>query len=274
MDSTSPPQTTTTTSTKTTTTSNSAMTNRLTTKNTPGNNSGAMEQTVRPWRKSTAAKKPCQPPSAPSEHTGVKPFWPTPIFPTSTTPLSKTLRTIHTAKVATGTTPCASYSTTTRPSEPPTKQSRNTRSKRPNATKMKQHAKDHLSIARPVASQNPPLLLPPKKTTQCLQITGPVNTSAIVQSKRPTLKDQDPPSVLPERPQNPPVGAGFKPARGLARPTTGRESKSHKLSDAKDPPRKRPVKIFVGPPDEDPRQCRDPGDFQSAIDSIRSAGVF
>ena len=25
------------------------------------------------------------------------------------------------------------------------------------------------------------------------------------------------------------------------------------------------MKIFVGPPDEDPRQCRDPGDFQGAI---------
>ena len=88
-------------------------------------------------------------------------------------------------------------------------------------------------------------------------------------------KDPDPPSsVHPERPQNPSVGAGFKPDRGLARPTTGRESKSQKLSDAKDPPRRRSVKIFVGPPDEDPRQCRDPGDFQSAIDSIRSAGVF
>ena len=89
-------------------------------------------------------------------------------------------------------------------------------------------------------------------------------------------EDPDPPSpVPPERPQNPSAGAGFKPDRGLARPSTGRESepnqfseypdpgqsKSHKLSDAKDPPRKRPVKIFVGPPDEDPRQCRDPGDF-------------
>ena len=89
----------------------------------------------------------------------------------------------------------------------------------------------------------------------------------------------------PERPQNPSEGAGFKPGRGLARSTTGRESKppenpdpgeskSHKLPRAKDPPRKRPVKIFVGPPDEDPRQCRDPGDFQSAIVSIRSTGIF
>ena len=78
--------------------------------------------------------------------------------------------------------------------------------------------------------------------------------------------------VPPEQPQNPPVGAGFKPARGLARPSTGRESKppenpdpgqskSHKLSDAKDPPRKRPVKIFTGPPDEEPRETRDTGDI-------------
>ena len=49
------------------------------------------------------------------------------------------------------------------------------------------------------------------------------------------------------------------------------ESESHKLSNAKDPPKKRPVKIFLGPPDDSPRQCRDPGDFQSAIDSIWSA---
>ena len=98
-------------------------------------------------------------------------------------------------------------------------------------------------------------------------------------------KDPDPPSsVPPERPQKTHVGAGFKPDRGLARPSTEPDqppenpdpvqSKSHKLSDAKDPPRKRSVKIFVGPPDEDPRQCRDPGDFQGAIDSIRSTGVF
>ena len=52
------------------------------------------------------------------------------------------------------------------------------------------------------------------------------------------------------------------------------QSRSHKLSDAKDPPMKRPVKIYIGPPDENPRQCRDPGDFQSAIVSIRSTGIF
>ena len=100
----------------------------------------------------------------------------------------------------------------------------------------------------------------------------------------PSSSEEDD-TMPPERPQNPPVGAGFKPDRGLARPSPGRESKppenpdpgqskSHKLSDSKDPPRKRPVKIFVGPPDEDPRQCRDPGDFQSAIVSIRSIGIF
>ena len=148
---------------------------------------------------------------------------------------------------------------------------------------MKQHAKDHLSIARPVASHNPPLLLPSEEDD-----TMPPDHWSIkymerlrnrsIETDQPS-EDPDPPSsVPPERPQNPPVGAGFKPDRGLARPSTGRESnppsKSHKLSDAKDPPRKRPVKIFVGPPDEDPRQCRDPGDFQGAIDSIRSAGVF
>ena len=52
------------------------------------------------------------------------------------------------------------------------------------------------------------------------------------------------------------------------------QSKTHKLSDAKDPPRKRPVKIYIGPPDENPRQCRDPGDFQGAIDNIWPAGDF
>ena len=52
------------------------------------------------------------------------------------------------------------------------------------------------------------------------------------------------------------------------------ETESHKLSNAKDPPKKRPVKIYLGPPDDSPRQCRDPGDFQSAIDGIWSAGIF
>ena len=65
---------------------------------------------------------------------------------------------------------------------------------------------------------------------------------------------------------------GFKPDRGLARPSTGRESKSHKLSDAKDPPQEKTREnLRRRPPDEDPRQCRNPGDFQSAIDTIWSA---
>ena len=38
--------------------------------------------------------------------------------------------------------------------------------------------------------------------------------------------------------------------------------------------KKRPVKIYLGPPDDSPRQCRDPGDFQSAIDGIWSAAPF
>ena len=52
------------------------------------------------------------------------------------------------------------------------------------------------------------------------------------------------------------------------------ETESHKLSNAKDPPKRRPVKIYLGPPDDSPRQCRDPGDFQSAIDGIWSAAPF
>ena len=52
------------------------------------------------------------------------------------------------------------------------------------------------------------------------------------------------------------------------------ETESHKLSNAKDPPKRRPVKIYLGPPDDSPRQCRDPGDFQSAIDGVWSAAPF
>ena len=52
------------------------------------------------------------------------------------------------------------------------------------------------------------------------------------------------------------------------------ETESHKLANAKDPPKRRPVKIYLGPPDDSPRQCRDPGDFQSAIDGIWSAAPF
>ena len=64
-----------------------------------------------------------------------------------------------------------------------------------------------------------------------------------------------------------------EPDQFFENPDSG-QSKAHKLSAAKDPPRKRPVKIFLGPPDEDPRQCRDPGDFQAAIDSIWSSTIL
>ena len=105
-------------------------------------------------------------------------------------------------------------------------------------------------------------------------------------------KDPYPPSsVIPERPQNPPVGAGFKPARGLAHPSTKRHSDPAEEPPAPAPPssgespadnvepepdhspidpdpggseprqktrakarliRRRQL-IFTGPPDEDPR---------------------
>ena len=98
-------------------------------------------------------------------------------------------------------------------------------------------------------------------------------------------------SVPPERPQNPPVGAGFKPAgeyepdQFAENPRPGEfepaeppekpdpsESRSHKLTDAKDPPRKRSAIIFTGPPDEGPRLVRDPGGFQAAVDKVLSDG--
>ena len=64
-----------------------------------------------------------------------------------------------------------------------------------------------------------------------------------------------------------------EPNQSLENPDTG-ESEPRQFSGAKDPPKKRPVKIFLGPPDDSPRQCRDPGDFQSAIDGIWSAAPF
>ena len=77
-------------------------------------------------------------------------------------------------------------------------------------------------------------------------------------------------SIETSQPSEDPDPLKSEPGQFFENPDPG-QSKSHKLSDTKDPPRKRPVKIFVGPPDEDPRQCRNPGDFQSAIDSIWSA---
>ena len=48
------------------------------------------------------------------------------------------------------------------------------------------------------------------------------------------------------------------------------ESESHKLSDAKDPPRKRPPKIYLGPPDDDPHLNRDDGNSRVPVDNILS----
>ena len=98
-----------------------------------------------------------------------------------------------------------------------------------------------------------------------------------------SYKDPDPPSsVPPERPQNPPVGADFKPDRGLARPSTERDSehpnvileRSEEPPAPTPPPRKSSIKIFTGPPDEGPRLVWDPGGFQAAVDKVLSSGVF
>ena len=97
-------------------------------------------------------------------------------------------------------------------------------------------------------------------------------------------EDPDPHSpVPPEQPQNPPVGAGFKPARGLTHPSTERHtdpSSSVILSEAEGPPgrrrrRKRPRKIHLGPPDEEPpddtpRQRRDPGEIRIPLRNLLS----
>ena len=64
-----------------------------------------------------------------------------------------------------------------------------------------------------------------------------------------------------------------EPDQSPENPDTG-ESEPRQSTGAKDPPKRRPVKIFLGPPDDGPRQCRDPGDFQSAIDGIWSAAPF
>ena len=96
--------------------------------------------------------------------------------------------------------------------------------------------------------------------------------------------DPDPPSsITPERAHDPPVGAGFKPARGLTHPSTERDSEpSHViLSEAEGPPaptpppRKKPRKIHLGPPDEDPpddtpRDRRDPGEIRIPLRNLLS----
>ena len=66
----------------------------------------------------------------------------------------------------------------------------------------------------------------------------------------------------PEHPQNPPVGVGFKPTRDSEEPPAPTP-----------PPRKKPPKIYLGPPDdgppdENPRQRRAPGHFRKPVGSI------
>ena len=121
--------------------------------------------------------------------------------------------------------------------------------------------------------------------------------------------DPDPPSsITPERAHDPPVGAGFKPARGLTHPSTERHSDPAEEPTPPTPPssgktpednvepepdhspidpdpggseprqktrakarliRRRQL-IFTGPPDEDPRETRDTGDIRVPIDNIQS----
>ena len=90
---------------------------------------------------------------------------------------------------------------------------------------------------------------------------------------RKSFENADRVESEPDQPPEYPNPGESEPNQFSEYPDPG-QSKSHKLSDAKDPPRKRPVKIFLGPPDDSPRQCRDPDDFQSAIDSIWSTGIF
>ena len=96
--------------------------------------------------------------------------------------------------------------------------------------------------------------------------------------------DPDPPSsITPERAHDPPVGAGFKPARGLTHPSTEHHSDpSHViLSEAEGPPaptaspRKKPPKTHRGPadddpPDDSPRERRDPGEIRIPLRNLLS----
>ena len=96
---------------------------------------------------------------------------------------------------------------------------------------------------------------------------------------RPPEDPDTPSSVTPERPQNPPVGAGFKPARGLAHSSTERHSeRSEEPPAPKPPPRKKPPKIYLGPPADDPsadgtRERRDPGDIRIPLRNLLSVSA-
>ncbi len=103
---------------------------------------------------------------------------------------------------------------------------------------------------------------------------------------KPPVGPDSPSSVTPEHPQDPPVGPGFKPARGLTHPSTERHtdpSSSVILSEAEGPPgrrrrRKKPRKIHLGPSDEDPpgdspRQRGDPGGIRIPLRNVLSVSV-
>ena len=68
-------------------------------------------------------------------------------------------------------------------------------------------------------------------------------------AQHPPVGAGPPPSpVHPEQPQNPSVGAGFKPARGLARPSTGRGSETGQPSEDPDPSSPIPPEQPQNPP--------------------------
>ena len=67
--------------------------------------------------------------------------------------------------------------------------------------------------------------------------------NAPISSPRAALSDS-------EQPQNPPVGAGFNPARGLTHPSAERHSDPGEGPPGRRRRRKRPRKIHLGPPDE------------------------
>ena len=92
--------------------------------------------------------------------------------------------------------------------------------------------------------------------------------------------DPDPPSsITPERAHDPPVGAGFKPARGLTHPSTERHSDPAEGPPApKPPPRKKPPNTYTGspaddPPADGPRERRDPGDIRIPLRNLLSVSA-
>ena len=97
---------------------------------------------------------------------------------------------------------------------------------------------------------------------------------------RPPEDPETPSSVTPERPQKTPVGAGFKPEHpqnppvGVGfKPTRDSEGPPAPTPPPRNRPRRRPPKIYLGPPDdgppdENPRERRVPGHFRTPVGSI------